>query len=356
MKTRIVFVIYFLLLLSVNIFAETIYDQPYLGEFPEFFRERFSVSAWKMQAENNLAVIVQKSDLIVMTEADKIFEAPESTDRNTIYDANEKVIKVIKGKLTNQFLHLKFKANTTGIEKGAKHIFFLKKTEQGFEVIKSSFIYPRGQGFDNHMVLFGSIVCSEDVGVDIIKYLATSKIPTNIEDRLTNEYLNGDSYSAIHMASAISPVFGVPVLKMAVSVKDRKRFDIDLYGTAAYALAIQHSQDNWREILENIPHFEGYGRVAESIAFDLVANFGDEKVIPIIKDVVIRKPELAVSAAFALSKIGGKEAKSTIEDWLKTPELLNREEVISSGWMQRKTTFSILFKEALEKTSLSKSQ
>lgn len=354
MKTKFTFVIYFLLLSSINIFGETTYDQPYLGEFPEIFRDRFSVSAWKKQAENNLAVIVQKSDLVVMTEADNIFESPESRDRNTIYDTNVKILKVFKGKPTNRFLHLKFKANTTGIEKGAKHIFFLKENEQGFEVIKSSFIYPRGQGFDNHMVLFGSIVCSEDVGVDIIKYLAAANVPQNIEERLTDEYLNGDSYSAIHLASATAPLIGNSALKKAVSENERKRFGIDLYGTAAYALAIQQNQNNWREILENIPHFEGYGRVAESIAFDLAANFGDEKVIPVIKDVVSRKPELAVSAAFALSKIGGNEAKSTIENWLKNPELSNREEVISSGWGQRKTTFSILFKEALEKMNTSK--
>ncbi|MEP7036808.1 MAG: hypothetical protein ABI891_00555 [Acidobacteriota bacterium] len=291
-----------------------------------------------------------------MTEANKIVEAPESSDGNTFYDANVKILKVFKGESINEFLNLKFKPFTTGIEKGAKHIFFLKKRGKGFEVLKSSFIYPRGQGFDNHMVLFGSIVCSEDVGLDVIKYLATLDVPLNIEARLVNEYSNSDAYSAIHIASATAPVFGNSVLKKAVSEKERKRFDIDLYGTAAYALAIQQNQDNWREILDNIPHFKGYGRVAESIAFDLAANSGDEKVISIIKDVVSRKPELAVSAAFALSKIGGKEAQSVIENWLKDKKLSEREELISKGWTQRKITFSELFKEALEKMTKSENQ
>lgn len=346
MKIKFTFVISVLLLLSVQGFAETIYDQPYLGEFPDFFRERFSALALKQKAEDNLAVIVQQSNLIVMTEANNITEALESGDRNTIYNANVKILKIIKGQPTDKFLNLKFRAFTTGIEKGAKHIFFLKQTEKGIEVLKSSFIYPRGRGFDNHMVLFGSIVCSEDVGVDIIKYIATLDVPLNIEERLVKEYTNGNAYSAIHIASATAPVIGNSVLRRAISEKERKRFDIDLYGIAAYTLAIQQKQDNWREILENIPPFE---RVAESIAFDLAATFGDERVIPVISDVVSQKPELAVSAAFALSKIGGKEAQSVIQTWLKDTKLSEREELISNGWMQRKTNFSVLFKEALEK-------
>jgi len=357
MKIKFIFVICILLFLfPITSFAETIYDQPYLGEFPDFFRERFSALALKQKAESNLAVIVQQSDLIVLTEANKIIEAPESSDRNIIYDANVKILEIIKGKPTGIVLNLKFRAFTTGIEKGARHIFFLKQTKKGIEVIKSSFIYPKGQGFDNHMVLFGSVVCSEDVGIDVVKYLAMHNVPINIEERLVSEYLNSDAYSAVHIATATAPVIGNSVLKMAVSVKERKRFDIDLYGTAAYALAIQQKQDNWREILENIPYFEGNGRVAESIAFDFAATFGDENIVPIIKEVVFKKPELAVSAAFALSKIGGKEAQAVIETWLKDTKLSEREELISSGWQQRKSNFSVLFREALRKIQTSKTQ
>jgi len=358
MNIKFKFVICVLLLFfPVKGFAETIYDQPYLGEFPDFFRERFSALALKQKVATNLATIVQQSDLIILAETEKISEALESSDRIIIYDANVKILKTFKNKPTNTFLHLEFKASATSIENNSKHIFFLKQMKDGYQVLKASYIFPRGQGYDNFMRIFGAYDCSENVGTDVINYLATLRLPVNIEENLINEYLSedwGKMYSAVHMASATAPVTGNSVLKMAVSVKERKRFDIDLYGTAAYSLAVQKRQDNWRVILENIPSFEGNGRVAESVAFDLAATFGDENVIPIIKDLVSEKPEFAVSAAFALSKIGGKEARLVIETWLKNTELSKREELISSGWNQRKTNFSTLFREALDKMNTSK--
>jgi hypothetical protein len=360
MNIKFKFVICVLLLLfPVKGFAETIYDQPYLGEFPDFFRERFSALALKQKAANNLATIVQQSDLIILAESEKISEAAESNDRITIYDTNVKILEILKGESTDKFLNLKFEASATSIENGPKHIFFLKRIKDNIKVLKASFIFPRGQGYDNYMRIFGAYDCSEDIGIDVINYLGNSTFPIDLDERLAKEYLSeswGKMYSSVHMASAISPVFGVPVLKMAVSVKDRKRFDIDLYGIAAYSLAVQQNHDYWQTILENIPSFEGNGRVAESVAFDLAATFGNEKIVPVIKDVVFKKPELAVSAAFALSKIKGKEAKSLIEFWLKDTELSKREEIISNGWQQRKTNFSTLFREALKKMEVTKEQ
>ena len=51
MNIKFKFVICVLLLLfPIKGFAETIYDQPYLGEFPDFFRERLSALALKQLA------------------------------------------------------------------------------------------------------------------------------------------------------------------------------------------------------------------------------------------------------------------------------------------------------------------
>jgi hypothetical protein len=356
MKIAFAFIFSLLLLfIPVNGFVETVYDQPYLGEFPTFVADRFSTRAWKKNAESNLAALVRQSDLIVVAESKEIVEAPESTDRLTFYDANVRILKVVKGKPTNADLRLKFRAFTTGIGIGSRHIFFLRETREGFEVLRSSFVYPRGQGFDNHMVLFGSTICSEKVGIAVIMFLANQNGPQDLEQSLTNEYLSDQwdkTYSAVHLASATAPAFGASVLTMAVVEKERKRFDIDLYGTAAYALALQRKQENWQIMLENIPVVQGGGRMAESIAFDLAANFGDEGTVRVIRDVVAGKPELAVSAAFALSGIGGKKARSVIEDWLRDPALSKRAERISTGWTTRTETFSTLFAEALEKMNL----
>ncbi|MDI1241785.1 MAG: hypothetical protein PSX80_07680 [bacterium] len=150
------------------------------------------------------------------------------------------------------------------------------------------------------------------------------------------------------MASA-SLDFGIPVFKAALATRDPRLFDIDLYGTAAYGLATRRKTDHWAWMFQNIPAFPGHGRVAESIVFDLAANFGDMSTVSDIKVAVERKPELAVSASFALSRIGGREAQETIENWLRDPELSKREEKIASGWVQGTERFSNLFKQALDR-------
>lgn len=340
-----------LLFIPVKNFAETIYDQPYLGAFPNLYKEKFSALSWQRKMTDNLASIVQHSDLVILAKTEKIDKALESTDRITIYNANVKILKIYKGEPVGKSLNLKFEASATGIESGSKHIFFLKQTASNVEVLKASFIFHSGEGYDNRMRIVGAVDCSEDVGIAVISYLVTRNLPIDLEERLMNEYLSDDwgkMYSAVHMAFATSPVVGASVLKNAVSVKERKRFDLELYGIAAYRLAGERKPDNWRTLLENIPSFEGAGRMPESIAFDLAATFGDETIVPVIREVVAKRPELAVSAAFALSRIKGKEAKLLVESWLSNQQLAKREELISTGWQQQKINSFILFKIALE--------
>jgi hypothetical protein len=341
-----------ILLIPLTGIAETVYDQPYLGEFPQgWFKDRYSVSAWQLQAASDLASVVRRSDLVVLGESERVAVAPESDDHITIYDTDVKVLKIYKGSLRAAKLRLRFPASATGIEDSAKHVFFLKTTATGFEVLKSSYIFSRGIGYDNHMRLFGAIDSGEDVGIDVINYLATSALPEALDQHLENEYFNGSTYAAVHMAFATRPKYGSNVLKLAVSDAERKRFDIGLFGLAAYGLAVENKQENWRIMLESIPTSPSYGRLPESIVFDLAANFGGPDAAEIIQGVVSSKPELAVSAAFALSKIGGRRSRAVIKSWLKDSVLSNREEKISNGWNVQRRAFSSLFAEALARSS-----
>jgi hypothetical protein len=45
--------------------------------------------------------------------------------------------------------------------------------KDGYQVLKASYIFPRGQGYDNFMRIFGAYDCSENVGTDVINYLKT---------------------------------------------------------------------------------------------------------------------------------------------------------------------------------------
>ncbi|MDI1241784.1 MAG: hypothetical protein PSX80_07675 [bacterium] len=56
MKLRVL--VFWLVCFSVSGSAETVYDQPYLGEFPEHLRGRFAASAWGKNAGAELTSIV----------------------------------------------------------------------------------------------------------------------------------------------------------------------------------------------------------------------------------------------------------------------------------------------------------
>jgi hypothetical protein len=286
----------------------------------------------------------------VIGESENISIAPGSDDRTTIYASTVRILKTYKGAVRVSRLKLTFRAVTTGIETSAKHLFFLRKVANGFEVIKSSYIYPTGHGYPgNHIRLFGATNSREDLGLDVIRYLANSKISKRLGELLKEEYRTGSRYAAVRLALATQPIYGGSVLRRAVQETERATFDIHDYGLAAYGLAIEKKKENWQLLLDNIPAPLGYGRVAESIVFDLAANFGGRDAAAAIKDAVRTKPSLAVSGAFALSKIGGAEARDTIENWLRDPALSERNERISSGWTTEKRTFSSLFREALRR-------
>jgi len=256
MKLRILLCL--LAFFSGSGFAETVYDQPYLGEFPEYLRGRFSASAWKKTAGLDLTSTVQQSDIIMLAESTTLEESVDSTTRFTTYQSDVRPLKFYKGTLDARHLRLKFKAFTTGIMEGARHLFFLKKSGTGYEVLKSSYIFPKGQGYDNYIRLFGAIDCSEDLGVDVVSYLVNPTRAKQFDARLLAEFRNRSGYCAVHMASAISPDFGIPVLQAAIGVRDSRLFDIDIYGTVAYGLAIQKKSDYWVLILENIPVSASY--------------------------------------------------------------------------------------------------
>lgn len=338
----------FILFLPLIALGETVYDQPYLGGFPAFYAERFSVSAWRKAESEGLAKVIADSNLIVLAEAESIVQGTETSERSTVYEANVRILQTLKGKAPKSELFLKFTPYTTGLDKGARHIFFLKVSNSGVTVLKSSYIFPPGQGYDNHMRLFGAIDCSADLGSDVISYLISGKSPNNIDERLAKEYTSRSSYSAVHMAAALSPVFGRPVLTKVVAESNPQGFDPDLYGVAAYTLARQNPE-YLRVILDNIPLTKNYGRIPESIGFDIAANVGNEDTVLIIRDLVSRKPEFAVSAAFALSRIGGEAAGLVIDGWLKDPNLANRKERIFNGWTDRVESYSSLFQEAQRK-------
>ncbi|MBC8871577.1 MAG: hypothetical protein H8E44_19300 [Planctomycetes bacterium] len=329
--------------------AESNYDQPYLGVWPESYR-RFSAEHLRLQAEQGLAGKVKKADVIIVGAAHNLREIKVSVpvERIQSYEADVTALRVVKGELNGRQLHLKFTPSATSIEDGAEHVFLLETLKgKGPTVIEAWYVYRESY---NVMRVVGAYNCSKDVGMEMLQHLVSGKHNPALASKLIAEYRSdswGKVYSAVVMAAAATPEIGKDVLIEMVSVKDRKRFDLHLYCVAAEALAAKQGDKGLRALLDNIPQFLGTGRIAESVVFDLVATYGTENVVPDVAALVKQKPAFAVSAAFALGGIEGESSRRAIVSLLGDKQLIQKTEKISDGWSQRRERVDVLLKKAL---------
>lgn len=206
--------------------AESNYDQPYLGVWPKSYR-RFSAEHLRMQAEQGLAGKVKKADVIVVGAAHNLREVrvSEPVERIQFYEADVKVLRVVKGDWDSRQVHLKFTPSATSIEDGAEHVFLLEARKgQPPTVIEAWYVYPESY---NLMRVVGAYNCSKNVGMEVLEHLVSGKHNPTLPSKLIAEYRSdswGIMYSAVVMAAAASPEIGKDVLVEMVSVKDRKRF------------------------------------------------------------------------------------------------------------------------------------
>jgi len=340
--------------------AQTAYDQPFLGEWPKGYRAKYAAEVWQHLAANDLATVVKQSDLILVGTAETLTELKSQLDKDTIefYEGDIKPTETLKGKPDAAKLHLKFAPSAVGLAAGARHLFFIKQAGAEYEVLKACFLYPEGEGYDNRIRLIDHIDCSTDLALDTIRYLVNGKIPPNYEKRLMAEFMNENymfTLSAAHMAAA-APAAGMAVLKLAVSGVENRKFDTQIYGIAAHALARHNQPESWRVLLESIPNPKGFDNIAEAIAFDLLAVMGSDKTLPTVQAVIAKHPNFAVSAAFALSRMGTKDARAALETWIANPALATRTINVppdwatpTADWMAPTLSYGFLFKQALEK-------
>jgi len=337
------------LILQGQAFAESNYDQPYLGVWPKMY-SRFSAEHLRSQAEQGLAGKVRKADVILVGAGHNLWEIKVSdpVERIQFYEADVKVLRVVKGESNGRQLHLKFAPSATSIEDGAEHVFLLETLKgKPPTVVEAWYVYPESY---NLMRVVGAYNCSKDVGMQVLEHIVSGKHNPTLPSKLIAEYHSdswGKMYSAVVMAAAASSEVGKDVLIEMVSVKDRKRFDLHLYCVAAEALAAKQGDKGLRVLLDSIPQFLGTGRIAESVVFDLVATYGTDNIVPDVVALVKKKPAFAVSAAFALAETDGESSRRAIVALLGDEQLIQRTEKISDGWSERRERVEVLLKKAL---------
>ena len=350
-KLRRYLIVYIIAVCSVS-YAETVYDQPYLGAVPETYISRYFSTTLGKKTKEGLSNIVKNSDSIFVGTVHNIkeFKISDPVERIQFYEADVKLLSMLKGKLEKPELHLKFNPFTTGIKDGDRHILFLK-TEGAKEpnVIKACYLGPINS---NIMSNFGSSICSEEVGMQVLQYLIDGKKNPKLDSMLLDEYHSeswSKMYSAVVLAAAVEPEIGKDVLTETVSVRKRERFDIDLYCYAAQAIAAKQGDNGIKILLKNIWEPLGLNRLIESFVFDLAARYGSEKIVPDIIALVKENPQYVVSASYCLSNIGGDSCKNAIQSFLDDDRLSKGTEIIFDGWTQENPPVRDLLHKALSK-------
>ncbi len=293
--------------------CESTYSRPYLGEWPGF-ASRFSGEYLREQAETGIPQRVREADLILLGEALELRENRDPNGSIETYDGLIRINEILKGRTDRVALQLRFKPSATGIDKGARHVFFLVLSDDGHpEVTDAWYLFPPRY---NRMRVVGDYDCSREVGIGFLRLLATGSTPPEFAERLHGEYRSeewGKRYSAVVMASFVEPEIGGDVLRAVVTGTADDPLNRELFPTAAYALAAGEGDRGLRALLEALPRADNTGRISESIVFDLVATLGTQELIPDILKIGQLHDEFAVSAAFALAGVGGDPACHAIE-------------------------------------------
>ncbi len=320
------------LVLSTCTWAERIYDRPYLGKLGRPW-DRFSARSLAAQAREGLPGVVAAADLIILGTAQGLRELrsgqPPDPDRVEAQEATVRVTRVLKGKTEQNEFKLRWIPSATGIRDGARHVFFLKLRKSADPLVqRAMYLYPQRP---STMRMVGLYNCSEDTGLAVLDHLINGTRPTGLPKKLLAEYQSssyGYMYSGAVMAASVRIEIGQEVLKRVIAERRRGRFNFDLFSTAAHALAAKKGDEGLKLLLGNIPAPPGYGRMAESMVFDLVAAYGTTKLVPYLVKFARENPRYGVSAAFALVGIGGHQARQGIQALLADPAVSKRTEIL----------------------------
>jgi hypothetical protein len=335
-------------LLAGRTWAESSYDQPYLGKGNANWKRFAGFRGWDKPRSGMLGAALKEADVVCMGTAEKLQGEKDGEDR-TWYTGDIKVGEVLKGAVTGPMLRLHWKAGTTSIQdKPSQHLFCLKQGKaKQWEVTWTGYVFPDADYAK--MRLYGSYDVDREMGIMAVRAMLNGAIEAKgLKEALNRSFMDerwDEWISATELASELDLKYGGDVLRQAVAPVYSRR-DIDVYARAVEALAARGRAAEVQTILEGIPKRAGWGRLPESQAFCVIGRYGGEKAVGTIKAFVKEHPEYVVSAAFTLVEIGGTEAKQTVEKWRNDPELIKRKEKISDGYLRQEQTVGQLLEQA----------
>jgi hypothetical protein len=311
--------------------AETIYDQPYLGD-P--FRGVQTAGVYDLAAQ------VAAADLIVVGRTTRLVEHKDASGNVDRIEATVDPIEVWKGTKPRGKLDLQWEPSATGLSAGSKHVLLID-FRGGSRVLREMYVHVP-PSFDR-IRAYGYLDGDRDTTFRVIRALIDPKASrAGLSDALLREVKAGEQRAptAVRLAIDLGASESIAALTEAVSTRG------DVYVDTAPALVRLAGASGIKTVLDSLHIPKGIDRVLETHAFAAIAAAGGATAVPIVSDFGTKHPRFRVSAAFALARLGGPSARKQIEAWLAEPSSAAKERM-SNGWTDREPTRAELYREAL---------
>jgi len=305
--------------------AESIYDQPYLGD------------SLANPPTRELASQIAAADLIIIGRTTKISE--QSAGAGARLAATVTSVEVWKGTKPPGDLDLEWTPSATSLTAGSMHVLLIKHDPARL-VLREMYVHVPPHDL---MRAFGAMDGGKDASFRVIKALIRPKASrSGLADELKREVKAGGqrSQTAVRLAIELDASDSIPALTEIVSTRG------DSYSDAAYALVRLAGVKGVRTLLDSLPATKSSDRVQETHAFAAIAAAGGRAAVPLVADFGRKQPRFRVSAAFALAKLGGKTARKQIETWIADPASSATERIFN-GWTTHEPTRAELYRKAL---------
>lgn len=306
--------------------AETIYDQPYLGD------------RLASPPRRELAAQIAAADLIVVGRTRRLVEHPGGAGGAARIEATVDPLEVWKGKRPGGGLALEWTPSATSLSVGSTHVL-LVELGRSSRVLREMYVHAPPYG---RMRTFGAMDGDKEATFRVVRALIDPKAPrAGLSDVLLREARARGQRGATAARLAIELDASDSIAALTEIVANRG----EDYADAAYTLVRLSGAPGIRAVLDSLRGARGPDRIHETDAFAAIAAVGGAAAVPIVSDFGAKHLQFRVSAAFALAKLGGPDARKQIDAWLADPSSAAKER-ISTGWTVEEPARAELYRRA----------
>ncbi len=299
--------------------SETIYDKPYMADFP-----------WQPPTQE-IKEFIQHSDVIFVG-------ISETLDGS--YQGRIKPLEIFKGKLDAATVKLSWQPSATGLASGSRHLFFVKKKGTEWEVIKEMYIHNNPY---DAIRAYGAMDGGREATLSVVKYLSGQHVPSNqLSELLLTEAKhehNQRRETALLLAIELSDSASIPALQYAAEQEGDAR--------AIYALVRLDGPRGTECALKYLIDHPECRRDQQAPIFAALARAGNSQVVTALSEFGSAHPEFQVSCAFVMAQLGAEKGISTITQWQHAPDAKMNTERVSTGWQTDDIPRAELLQKAL---------